>query len=266
VAQGALVFVARVMAVEPVMLVGGVLPQRLSLSIVVPVWREAETIESTLSGLQSLLSFGHESGDAEPHEIIVVDGGSDDSTARLARPLCDQVIVSEPGRAVQMNAGAAAASGDILLFLHADTLLPASAIDRLAEFAASGCAWGRFDVRLSGRRRLFRVIAWFMNQRSRLTGIATGDQAIFMRRSVFEELGGFVRMPLMEDVEMSSRLKRLSRPFCIADPVVTDSRRWQKHGPWRTVLLMWRIRWRYWRGESPEALAKLYRADVRNGE
>lgn len=242
------------------------MPQRLSLSIVMPVWREAEAIESTLSGLQSLGSRGCDQGGEKSCEIIVVDGGSEDGTASLARPLCDQVIISGPGRAVQMNAGAAAASGNILVFLHADTLLPSSALERLAEFAASSAAWGRFDVRLTGQRRLFRVIGWFMNRRSRLTGIATGDQAMFVRRCVFEELGGFAPIPLMEDVEMSSRLKRRSRPFCIPDPVITDSRRWQQHGPWRTVFLMWRIRWRFWRGESPEALARLYRTDVRNAE
>lgn len=234
------------------------MPERLSLSVVMPVWRESDTIESTLSRLQSLRSQGH--------ELIVVDGGSDDNTAGLARPLCDQLMVSEPGRAVQMNAGAAAASGNILLFLHADTLLPSSAPERFAEFDSSSCAWGRFDVCLSGQRRLFRVIGWFMNQRSRLTGIATGDQAMFVRRSIFEELGGFARIPLMEDVELSSRLKKLSPPFCIQDPVTTDSRRWEKQGPWRTVFLMWRIRWRYWWGDSPEALAQLYRTDVRNAE
>lgn len=246
------------MAVGPEFSEGVVLPQRFSLSVIMPVWREAVTVESTLSRLQSLRSQGH--------EIIVVDGGSDDGTISLAQPLCDRVMVSDPGRAVQMNAGAAAASGDILLFLHADTLLPSTALQRLAEFAESASVWGRFDVRLSGQRRLFRVIGWFMNRRSRLSGIATGDQAMFVRRSVFEELGGFASIPLMEDVELSSRLKKLSRPFCITDPVTTDSRRWQNNGPWRTVFLMWRIRWRYWRGESPEALAKLYRADVRNAE
>jgi rSAM/selenodomain-associated transferase 2 len=234
------------------------LPQRFSLSVIIPVWREAGAIESTLSGLQALRALGH--------EIIVVDGGSDDGTAALAEPLCDRVVVSRPGRAIQMNAGAAIARRNILLFLHADTRLPANVAERLAEFAESTAAWGRFDVRLSGQRRLFRVIGWFMNQRSRLTGIATGDQAIFVRRSVFEGLGGFAQIPLMEDVELSSRLKQVSRPFCISDPVITDSRRWQKLGPWRTVFLMWRIRWRYWRGESPESLAKLYRADVRNAE
>jgi rSAM/selenodomain-associated transferase 2 len=234
------------------------LPQRFSLSVIIPVWREAGAIESTLSGLQALRALGH--------EIIVVDGGSDDGTAALAEPLCDRVVVSPPGRAIQLNAGAAIARGNSLLFLHADTRLPANVAERLAEFAESTASWGRFDVRLSGQRRLFRVIGWFMNQRSRLTGIATGDQAIFVRRLVFEDLGGFAQIPLMEDVELSSRLKQVSRPFCISDPVITDSRRWQKHGPWRTVFLMWRIRWRYWRGESPESLAKLYRADVRNAE
>lgn len=234
------------------------MPQRFSLSVIIPVWREAGAIESTLSGLQALRALGH--------EIIVVDGGSDDGTAALAEPLCDRVVVSPPGRAIQLNAGAAIARGNSLLFLHADTRLPANVAERLAEFAESTASWGRFDVRLSGQRRLFRVIGWFMNQRSRLTGIATGDQAIFVRRLVFEDLGGFAQIPLMEDVELSSRLKQVSRPFCISDPVITDSRRWQKHGPWRTVFLMWRIRWRYWRGESPESLAKLYRADVRNAE
>ncbi|WP_225314234.1 TIGR04283 family arsenosugar biosynthesis glycosyltransferase [Marinobacter halotolerans] len=234
------------------------MPHRFSLSVIIPVWREAGAIESTLSGLQALRALGH--------EIIVVDGGSDDDTARLAGPLCDRVVVSELGRAVQMNAGADVALGDVLLFLHADTRLPASAVSRLSEFAESDAAWGRFDVRLTGRRRLFRVIGWFMSQRSRLTGIATGDQAIFARRSVFEKMGGFAPVPLMEDVELSSRLKQVSRPFCISDPVITDSRRWQKNGPWRTVFLMWRIRWRYWRGASPESLAKLYRADVRNAK
>ncbi|MDI9245145.1 TIGR04283 family arsenosugar biosynthesis glycosyltransferase [Marinobacter sp. CHS3-4] len=234
---------------------GGVLSERVSLSIIMPVWREAQTIESTLSGLQSLRQAGH--------ELLVVDGGSDDDTVQLARPLCDRVIGSAPGRAVQMNAGAAVATGNVLVFLHADTLLPENALNHLADFQRSDAAWGRFDVRLSGRRPLFRVISWFINRRSWLSGIATGDQAMFVRRSVFERLGGFAAIPLMEDVELSARLKRESRPFCISDPVTTDSRRWQKNGAWRTVFLMWRIRWRFWRGDSPESLAKLYRADVR---
>ncbi|MEX2474399.1 TIGR04283 family arsenosugar biosynthesis glycosyltransferase [Marinobacter sp.] len=231
--------------------------QPLQLSLIVPVWQEAATIGTTLAHLQPLRDAGH--------EVIVVDGGSDDGTVGLAKGGCDRVIHSGRGRALQMNAGAQVASGNVLLFLHADTRLPASALGALVQFQASRQAWGRFDVRLSGRRSLFRVIAWFMNRRSRLTGIATGDQAMFVRRLVFEALRGFEPVPLMEDVEFSSRLKLVSRPFCIADPVVTNSRRWEQQGAWRTILLMWRLRWRYWRGESPESLVTAYRSDVRNG-
>ena len=217
---------------------------------------EAAGVVDTLQALEPVRARGH--------EVIVVDAGSNDRTVELARPLCDRVVVSQRGRAVQMNAGAAMAKGDLLLFLHADTRLPEHALDHLAAFMDSTRAWGRFDVRLSGERLLFRIIAWFMNQRSRLTGICTGDQAMFVRRDTFEALGGFHPMPLMEDVELSRRLCLVSRPFCIKMPVVTDSRRWQKHGTWRTIFLMWQLRWRYWRGESPESLAQLYRSDVRH--
>jgi rSAM/selenodomain-associated transferase 2 len=232
------------------------LPDLFSLSVIVPVWMEAAGVTDTLRALQPIR--------AEGHEVVVVDGGSTDRTVELARPLCDRVVVSEKGRALQMNAGAAAAKGDLLLFLHADTRLPANSLEHLVSFVHSRCAWGRFDVRLSGERSLFRVIAWFMNRRSRLTGICTGDQAMFVRRDAFEALGGFQLMPLMEDVEFSRRLCLVSRPFCIKEPVVTDSRRWQTHGAWRTIFLMWQLRWRYWRGESPESLAQIYRSDVRN--
>ncbi len=227
-----------------------------ALSVIIPVWQEAATIVATLQTLAPLRAAGH--------QVIVVDGGSTDGTPQLANGLCDRVVASARGRALQMNAGAQVATGDILLFLHADTRLPASAPDALARFSDSRKAWGRFDVRLSGKRPLFRVIAWFMNQRSRFSGIATGDQALFVRRTVFEALRGFEPLPLMEDVELSSRLRLVSRPFCIRDPVVTDSRRWEQHGAWRTILLMWRLRWRYWRGESPESLVTVYRSDVRN--
>ncbi|MBZ2168242.1 TIGR04283 family arsenosugar biosynthesis glycosyltransferase [Marinobacter sp. F4216] len=229
----------------------------LSLSIIIPVWREAAAITETLTALGSVRRAGH--------EVIVVDAGSDDGTASLARPLCDRVVQSGKGRAVQMNAGADAARGNVLLFLHADTRLPDDAMTRLEAFAETGNAWGRFDVRLSGQRPLFRIIAWLMNQRSRLTGICTGDQAMFVRRDVFEALYGFREQPLMEDIELARRLCLVSRPFCVESPVVTDSRRWEKHGPWRTIFLMWRLRWRYWRGESPESLAREYRSDVRTG-
>ncbi|SFR78450.1 transferase 2, rSAM/selenodomain-associated [Marinobacter daqiaonensis] len=226
-----------------------------AISIVIPVLNEASTIAQTLAGLSTLRAQGV--------EVIVVDGGSEDDTAALAGPLCDRVTISEPGRARQMNAGAALARGDILLFLHADTRLPHEAGEALDRFVSSDRQWGRFDVRLSGRRAIFRVIETLMSLRSRLTGIATGDQAIFVRRSLFENMGGFPEIPLMEDVELCGRLRRVSRPFCIQYPVVTDSRRWERHGPWRTIGLMWRLRWQYWRGADPRELVKAYRSDVR---
>ncbi len=226
------------------------------LSVIMPVWREAATIEATLAALQPMRDQGH--------ELIVVDGGSDDDTVTLARPLCDRLLESAPGRAVQMNAGAVVARGDVLLFLHADTRVPSTALAQLTRFWHGNRAWGRFDVRLSGQRPLFRLIAWLMNWRSRVTGIATGDQGIFVRRPVFEALKGFAPITLMEDVEFSRRLRLVSRPYCIHDPAVTDSRRWEQHGAWRTIWLMWRLRWRYWRGASPDSLAKVYRSDVRN--
>jgi rSAM/selenodomain-associated transferase 2 len=217
---------------------------------------EAAGISEALQALAPLRSAGH--------EVIVADAGSTDGTAWLAKALCDRLVVSDKGRAVQMNAGAAVASGNVLLFLHADTRLPSDALEQLARFTHSRQGWGRFNVRLSGQRRLFRVIAWFMNHRSRLTGICTGDQGLFVRRDVFEALKGFQPIPLMEDVEFSRRLRLVSRPWCITSPVTTDSRRWEAQGPWRTVFLMWRLRWRYWRGESPESLAQAYRSDVRH--
>jgi len=229
-----------------------------SLSIVVPVWMEASGVVETLGALQPLRAAGH--------EVIVVDAGSTDGTARLAGPLADRVVQSEKGRGAQMNAGASVAKGRVLMFLHADTRLPSNALDCLSEFVPSDKAWGRFNVRLSGQGAMFRVIAWFMNQRSRLTGICTGDQALFVRREIFEALRGFDSLPIMEDIEFSRRLRLVSRPFCIYDPVVTDSRRWEQGGVWRTIFLMWRLRWRYWRGESPQALVHSYRSDVRNAK
>lgn len=230
----------------------------IRLSVIVPVWNEAAVMGTLLRSLKPLQAAGH--------EVIVADGGSTDGTQDLARLGCDQLVIAELGRSAQMNAGAAIAHGDVLLFLHADTRLPADAVQQLQAFLPTPNAWGRFDVRLSGSRPLFRVISWFMNKRSRLTGICTGDQAIFVRRDTFEALGGFALQPLMEDVEVSRRLRDVSRPFCITSPVTTDSRRWQQHGAWATIVLMWRLRWRYWRGESAESLARAYRLDVRNAQ
>lgn len=235
--------------------VGETVPEP-KVSIIVPVWQEEASIEATLANLQPWRKAGH--------EVIVVDGGSEDRTRERARSLCDRLLTSPPGRAIQMNTGAADARGDLLLFLHADTRLPTGALDELGSFYQSRRHWGRFNVRLSGQRPLYRTIAWFMNRRSRLTGIATGDQAIFVRRSVFEALRGFAPLPLMEDVEFTRRLKLVSPPYCVRQPVITDSRRWDAGGPWRTIFLMWRLRWRYWRGESPETLAREYRSNVRN--
>lgn len=230
----------------------------VTLSVIVPVWNEAAAIGALLQSLRPLRAKGH--------EVIVADGGSTDGTQDLARPGCDQLVSAKLGRSAQMNAGAAVAHGDVLLFLHADTQLPTDAVHQLQAFSRTSKVWGRFDVRLSGSRPLFRVISWFMNKRSRLTGICTGDQAMFVRRDTFTALGGFALQPLMEDIEFSRRLRDVSRPFCVASPVTTDSRRWQQQGAWTTIMLMWQLRWRYWRGESAESLAQAYRSDVRDAQ
>ena len=222
----------------------------MQLSIIMPVLNEAAAIRETLEALQRFRRAGH--------EVILVDGGSTDGTREAATDLYDQWVAASPGRAGQMNAGAEQARGNLLLFLHADTVLSEETPEWLDRFWRSDRGWGRFDVRLSGNRRLFRVIAFFMNTRSRLTGICTGDQAQFVRHALFERLGGFAPLPLMEDVAFSRRLKQYSRPFCVPSPVVTDSRRWEANGPWRTIVLMWRLRWDYWRGVPAEELAARY--------
>ncbi len=216
-----------------------------------PVLDEAATIASTLTALAPLRARGA--------EIIVVDGGSRDGTPLLCQALADQVLDGPRGRARQMNHGAAAARADTLLFLHADTRLPTGA-DTLVETAlAAGAPWGRFDVQIDGRSRWLPVVAWMMNMRSRLTGIATGDQALFMRRDAFDRVGGFPDQLLMEDVEISRRLRALGRPACLRPCVVTSGRRWDERGAWRTIVLMWRLRWAYWRGARADDLARLYR-------
>lgn len=219
------------------------------LSIVIPVLNEAAEIETALRALAPLRRRGC--------EVVVVDGGSADATASLAEPLADHVMAAPRGRALQMNAGAAAAKGDALLFLHVDTRLPGNA-DTLAReaLARSRRVWGRFDVRFTGHA--LRLIAWTMNVRSRLTGIATGDQAMFVTRAAFERVGGFPEIALMEDIALSARLKRLSRPVCLSARVTASPRRWQKHGTLRTVLLMWRLRLAYFCGAKPDALARAY--------
>ena len=224
----------------------------MKLSIIIPVLNEADVLPRLLNSLQPLRRRGA--------EIIVADGGSCDDSSLIARMGADVVIAAPAGRARQMNAGAAVSNGMVLLFLHADTILPGAA-DRLIANALhqSRRCWGRFDVCIHGRPWMLWVVAALMNRRSRLTGNATGDQAMFMTREAFETVGGFPEQPLMEDIELSRRLLTLSRPACIAQRVVTSGRRWESRGVWRTIFLMWRLRWAYWRGVSPERLRESYR-------
>jgi len=225
----------------------------ISLSVIVPTLNEAGGIVAHLWALQPLRCRGC--------EVIVVDGDSVDDTAALAAPLADRVISVRRGRASQMNAGASRARGNVLLFLHADTRLPECADLLLANaLADEGIVWGRFDVTIGGAHPLLPVVAWFMNRRSRLTGIATGDQAVFMRREAFATVGGFPHLPLMEDIALSRSLKRLGRPLCLSERVTTSGRRWEQRGVLRTVVLMWRLRARYWLGADPGRLARAYAA------
>jgi rSAM/selenodomain-associated transferase 2 len=219
------------------------------LSIVMPVLDEGERIGAAIDALAPLVARGA--------ELIVVDGGSRDGTADRARA-CGAVVLEAPrSRAAQMNAGAASARGGSLLFLHADTRLPDGA-DGLIAQALRTHAWGRFDVRIDGRHPMLRVVAAMMNLRSRLTGIATGDQAMFVTRAAFEQAGRFPQQPLMEDIELSARLRRVGRPACLAARATTSGRRWERDGAWRTILLMWRLRFAYWRGAPPAELHRRY--------
>ena len=223
----------------------------LRLSIIVPVLNEASVIDANLASLTGLRRAGC--------EVIVVDGGSTDDTLARAAPLCDQTIESARGRAAQMNAGAFAARTAVLLFLHADTRLPPGALDAIEAVTRSlALAWGRFDVRLDSPRASLALVGAMMNLRSRLTGIATGDQALFMTRQAFEAVGGFPTIALMEDVEISARLQRLARPVCLRLKVLTSARRWETRGVFKTIVLMWRLRLAYFLGASPEALARRY--------
>jgi len=215
------------------------------LSVIMPVLNEACIVRDALELLQPLRARGA--------EVIVVDGGSADATSQLAAPLADRVVRAVRGRAAQMNAGAALARGDALLFLHADTRLPVDA-DRLL----AGHAWGRFDVRIDSRATALRLVAAMMNWRSRATGIATGDQAIFVAADFFHRVGGFPEIALMEDIAFSARARRLARPACLRARVTTSARRWEKHGVLRTIVLMWRLRLAYFMGADPAELARRY--------
>ena len=225
-----------------------------TLCIVVPVLNEAEHLAPGLAALQRFRNRGA--------RLVVVDGGSDDDTVANARSHADMVLVAPRGRAAQMNAGAAACAttcaADVLLFLHADTRLPEQADVAVQRALLGPHTWGRFDVQIDSDRRLLRLVARLMNLRSRWSGIATGDQAMFVRQELFRNVGGFPDIPLMEDIAMSRLLKRHGPPACLREKVITSARRWEQHGVWPTVLLMWRLRAAYFFGADPARLALRY--------
>ena len=225
----------------------------MRLSIVIPALNEADNISATLAPLQAMRARGV--------EVILVDGGSIDTTKQLAGLLVDRLIDSERGRAKQMNAGAKAATGEALLFLHADSTAPPDADQLILRgLQSTSRAWGRFDVSITGQHFFLPAVAWCMNLRSRWTGIATGDQGLFMTADAFTAAGGFADIPLMEDVAMCAVLKKISPPFCLKQKIITSGRRWEKHGVWRTIFLMWRIRLGYFLGTDPVALHRAYHA------
>lgn len=222
------------------------------ISIIIPCLNEAATIQTTLTRLQPMRDRGQ--------QLIVVDGGSEDGSLSLASPLADKALRSAKGRARQMNTGMEAADGAILWFLHADTLPPADADLQLASaMQKHHHSWGRFDIQLSGNAMLLRMVEQSMNWRSRITGIATGDQGIFVRTETLRRLGGYTDIPLMEDIDLSSRLKAsCGRPLCLTQRLITSSRRWEHNGIFRTILLMWRLRLAYALGVNPASLARRY--------
>ena len=225
----------------------------MRIAIVVPVFNEALALPHLMGNLDVLRETT-----SQDFELVFADGGSTDGTVALIEKRGFRVISSPKGRAWQMNAGAAQSTGDVLLFLHADTQLPANALTAITSNLVGNSCWGRFDVRIAGKPWMLGVVARMMNWRSRLTGIATGDQAMFMKRVAYQTIGGFAEQALMEDIEASRRLRQLSRPACISSPVVTSGRRWETRGLWTTIFLMWRLRWAYWRGQNPKQLAELY--------
>lgn len=222
------------------------------ISIIVPALNEAGGIRECLLSLQAFRQQGH--------EVLLVDGGSQDDTCELAKPLVDRVLTGAGGRAAQMNLGASVAGGDILWFLHADSLALSSMAGLIQSALSAGQHWGRFDVRLFPSSPLLLLVARLMNLRSRVSGICTGDQGIFICKQVFVLVGGFPPQPLMEDVEISRRLKRVfGSPCCLNACLQTSSRRWRERGILKTILLMWRLRLAYFFGVSPESIARLYR-------
>lgn len=224
------------------------------LSIVIPTLNEAGQIQRVLQSIEPLSA-------RVPTEVLVIDGGSSDGTTQLAKASSARVLCSSTGRAIQMNTGATHAVGKYLLFLHADTCFSQPAASALVEQTSRGAIWGRFDVQLSGSHPLLRVVETSMNLRSRLTGIATGDQALFARRDAFWSVGGYPPIPLMEDIVLSRRLKGLAPPVCLRQRVMTSSRRWEHRGVWRTIVQMWHLRLRFFFGADPVQLARDYNRD-----
>ena len=222
---------------------------KLQLSIIIPVVNEAGQIAIKLQALQA---------QRNRCELLLVDGGSDDDSAKIAEALVDQVLHSPRGRARQMNCGAAEAQADVLLFLHADTHLPDNAVSLILQAVAEGYSWGRFDISFDSPQSVFKLIAFMMNWRSRLTGISTGDQALFMTRQAFQAVSGFPEIALMEDIAVSARLKKLGRPCCLTAKVVTSARRWQQQGIFKTILLMWWLRLSYFFDADPRDLVARY--------
>ena len=223
-----------------------------TLSIIIPCLNEAAVIQRLLASLQPARARGA--------ELVVVDGDSHDETIQLAEPLVDLVLITVAGRARQMNAGAAASNGDVLWFLHADSVVDSTFPEViLSVMDAADVSWGRFDVALAGRSPLFRMIEFMMNWRSRLTGIVTGDQGMFIRRKLFEQAGGFPEIPLMEDIQLSTRLRKRCWPTALHYRIVTSTRRWEQSGILRTIVLMWRLRLAFFFGADPEQLAQRYR-------
>jgi rSAM/selenodomain-associated transferase 2 len=221
----------------------------MRISIVIPVLNEERSIGATLMAAVAL----------KPHEVIVVDGGSTDGTCKICRQLDVTVLSAPRGRGTQMNHGAAHATGDVLLFLHADTRLPGSALEDIGgALRDPHCIGGRFDVGLDGAHWMLGVIGALINLRSRISRVATGDQAIFVRREIFSELGGYPDMPLMEDVAFSRALKRCGAVACLRSRVVTSARRWETEGIWRTVVKMWTLKLLYFLGISPIHLKRFY--------
>lgn len=238
----------------------------ITLSIVIPLLNEADNLPKLMGHLAHL--------NPAPYQVILVDGGSTDNSVAIAKELIESLIDSSPsvisgqvidwqiiesaaGRALQMNAGAELATGDVLLFLHADTQLPNHAIADITS-AVRQAAWGRFDVRLDSSAWMLKVVSQMINWRSRFSGIATGDQAIFIKKPLFEQLGGYPQQPLMEDIELCKRLKAIGKPACLRSKVITSARRWQQYGTWRTIGLMWHLRFDYWRGVSADNIKQRY--------